>query len=157
MQSSGPESDPAEVDDVIVGAAMQQGSTYMNVARQSLLRAGLPTSVAGMTVDRQCASGLMAITIAAHQIVDTGMTVTVGGGVESISLVQTPELNISRLHDPWLDQHRPDVYMSMLETAEIVAARYSISREAQDAYALQSQLRTARAQAEGGSMRRSCR
>lgn len=141
--------DPAEVDDVVMGAAMQQGSTYMNVARQSLLRAGLPTSVAGMTVDRQCASGLMAVAIAAKQILQDGMTVTVGGGVESISLVQTPNLNIDRLQDPWLDRNRPDIYMSMLETAEIVADRYGVSREAQDEYSLQSHERTARAQAEG--------
>lgn len=141
--------DPAEVDDVILGAAMQQGSTYMNVARQSAVRAGLPTSVAGMTVDRQCASGLMAIAIAAKQILHDGMTVTVGGGVESISLVQTPKMNLDRWHDAWLDQHRPDIYMSMLETAEIVAARYGISRELQDEYSLQSQQRTARAQAAG--------
>ena len=141
--------DPAEVDDVVMGAALQQGSTHMNVARQALVRAGLPTSVAGMTIDRQCASGLMAIATAAKQILHDGMTVTVGGGVESISLVQTPKMNLDRSEDPWLIAHRPDVYMSMLETAEVVAARYGISREVQDEYALSSQQRTARAQAEG--------
>ena len=141
--------DPAEVGDAIMGAALQQGSTHMNVARQALVRAGLPTSVAGMTIDRQCASGLMAIATAAKQILHDGMTLTVGGGVESISLVQTPKMNLDRFEDPWLVAHRPDIYMSMLETAEVVAARYGISREVQDEYALCSQQRTARAQAEG--------
>lgn len=141
--------DPAEIDDVIIGAALQQGSTHMNVARQCAIRAGLPTSVAGMSVDRQCASGLMAIAIAAKQIVADGMTVAVGGGLESISLVQTPRMNLDRSRDPWLVEHRPDLYMSMLETAEIVAARYGISRERQDEFALVSQQRTAQAQAAG--------
>ena len=139
----------AEVDDVIMGAALQQGSTGSNVARQSALRAGLPTSVAGMSVDRQCASGLMAIAIAAKQIIVDGMTAVVGGGLESISLVQNDKMNLYRGMDPWLLQHRDDVYMSMLETAEIVAERYKISRERQDEYSLQSQQRTASAQAAG--------
>ena len=139
----------AEVDDVIIGAALQQGSTGSNVARQSALRAGLPTSVAGMSVDRQCASGLMAIAIAAKQIIVDGMTAVVGGGLESISLVQNDKMNLYRGMDPWLLQHRDDVYMSMLETAEIVAERYKISRERQDEYSLQSQQRTASAQAAG--------
>jgi acetyl-CoA C-acetyltransferase len=141
--------DKAEVDDVIIGAAMQQGSTYMNVARQSALRAGLPTSVAGMSVDRQCASGLMAISIAAKQIVDDGMTVTVGGGLESISLVQNDKKNLYRYADPWLEEYRGDLYMSMLETAEIVAERYQVTRARQDEFSLQSQQRTAAAQAAG--------
>jgi acetyl-CoA C-acetyltransferase len=138
-----------EVDDVIMGAALQQGSSGFNVARQCALRAGLPTSVAGMSVDRQCASGLMAISIAAKQIVVDGMNITVGGGLESISLVQNDHMNRFRATDPWLVAHRDALYMSMLETAEIVAERYDISREAQDAYALQSQQRTAAAQAAG--------
>ncbi|MGO8799538.1 MAG: acetyl-CoA C-acyltransferase [Roseiarcus sp.] len=141
--------DPAEIDDVAMGAAMQQGSTSMNVARQAALRAGLPTSVAGMSVDRQCASGLMAIAIAAKQIVCDGMSVTVGGGLESISLVQNEHANRYRAQDPWLVTHRNDVYMTMLETAEVVSRRYGISRERQDEYALRSQQRTAAAQAEG--------
>ncbi len=141
--------DPSEVDDVVLGAALQQGSTHMNVARQAAVRAGLPTSVAGMTMDRQCASGLMAIATAAKQIVHDGMTVTVGGGVESISLVQTQKMNLDRFQDPWLVEHRPDLYMTMLETAEVVAGRYGISRDRQDEYSLLSQQRTARAQAEG--------
>ena len=141
--------DPAEIDDVVMGAAMQQGSTSMNVARQAALRAGLPTSVAGMSVDRQCASGLMGIAIAAKQIICDGMSVTVGGGLESISLVQNEHANRYRAQDPWLVVHRNDAYMTMLETAEIVARRYEISRERQDEYALRSQRRTAAAQAEG--------
>ena len=107
-----------EVDDVVMGAALQQGSQGGNVARQALLRAGLPTSVAGMSVDRQCASGLMGIAIAAKQIVDDGMSITVGGGLESISLVQNDKMNRYRATDPWLVEHRDDIYMSMLETAE---------------------------------------
>jgi acetyl-CoA C-acetyltransferase len=141
--------DAAEIDDVVMGAAMQQGSTYMNVARQAALRAGLPTSVAGMSIDRQCASGLMGIAIAAKQIVCDGMQTMVGGGLESISLVQNEHANTYRARDPWLVAHRNDVYMSMLETAEIVAQRYGISRERQDEYALRSQQRTAAAQAAG--------
>jgi acetyl-CoA C-acetyltransferase len=141
--------DPGEIDDVILGAALQQGSQGGNVARQSALRAGLPVTVAGMSVDRQCASGLMAIAIAAKEIIDDAMTVTLGGGVESISLVQNEHMNRFRAADPWLVEHTPQIYMSMLETAEIVAERYGVGREAQDAYALQSQQRTAKGQAEG--------
>ena len=138
-----------EIDDVVLGAALQQGSTGGNIARQSLLRAGLPTSVAGMSLDRQCASGLMAIATAAKQIIADGMQVTIGGGVESISLVQNEHRNGHRARDPWLVEHQPAIYMSMLETAEIVAERYGIGREAQDAFALRSQQRTALAQQAG--------
>ncbi|MCW7543064.1 acetyl-CoA C-acyltransferase [Aurantimonas litoralis] len=141
--------DPAEIEDVVMGAALQQGSTGTNIARQCALRAGLPTQVAGMSVDRQCASGLMGIAIAAKQIVQDNMTVAVGGGLESVSLVQNDKMNMFRAADPWLREHRPDLYMSMLETAEIVADRYGISREDQDAFALQSQQRTAAAQQAG--------
>lgn len=141
--------DPKEIDDVIMGAAMQQGSTFQNAARQCLIRGGLPTTVSGQTVDRQCASGLMAISMAAKQIISDGMSVTVGGGLESISLVQNEHMNLHRAFDPWINEHRPDLYMSMLETAEIVAERYNISRDAQDEYALQSQQRTAAAQTAG--------
>lgn len=139
----------AEVDDVVLGAALQQGSQGSNVARQSAIRAGLPVEVAGMSVDRQCASGLMAISIAAKQVLIDGMDVVVGGGVESVSLVQNEHMNKYRLKDPWLVEHRPDVYFSMLETAEVVAARYGVSRDAQDEYAYQSQMRTAAAQETG--------
>lgn len=143
------EVEPGEVDDVIMGAALQQGSTATNVARQAALRAGLPTSVAGMSVDRQCASGMMAIATAAKQVVSDGMDVVVGGGLESISLVQNEHMNRYRSKDPELVERVPALYMSMLETAEVVADRYSISREAQDEYALQSQQRTALAQEAG--------
>src|SRR5574337_1274932 len=141
--------EPQEADDVVMGAAMQQGSQGYNVARQSLLRAGLPASVAGMSVDRQCASGLMAIAIAAKEIFADGMSVAVGGGLESISLVQNDKANRFRAQDPWLVERRPEIYMSMLETAEIVAERYKISRERQDEFGLQSQRRAAAAQAAG--------
>ena len=141
--------DPAEVEDVILGAALQQGSTGFNVARQAALRAGLPVSVAGMTIDRQCSSGLMAIATAAKEIVHDGMTIAVGGGLESISLVQNDKRNQFRAQDPWLVEQRPDLYMTMIETAEIVSERYQVTREAQDEYALLSQQRTAAAQAEG--------
>ncbi|MEZ5999447.1 acetyl-CoA C-acyltransferase [Hyphomonas sp.] len=139
--------DPAEVDDVVYGSALQQGSSGFNIARQSALRAGLPVTVAGQSVDRQCSSGMMAIAIAAKQIIADGMTTTVGGGGESISLVQNDKRNGYRTADPWLAEHHPALYMSMLETAEIVADRYGIDREKQDEYALQSQQRTAAAQA----------
>src|SRR6202046_3596505 len=141
--------DPGEVDDVVIGAAMQQGSQGGNVARQALLRAGLPTSVAGMSLDRQCASGLMAIATAAKEIVDDGMSVTIGGGLESISLVQNDKMNRYRAQDPWLVEHRDDLYMTMLETAEIVSERYQVTRHRQVEYALQSQQRMAAAQAAG--------
>ena len=140
---------PAEVEDIVVGCAMQQGSTGGNVARQGLLRAGFPVTVPGMSIDRQCSSGLMAIATAAKQIVSDGMQVTVGGGVESISLVQNDKMNRFRAADPWLVKNLPQIYMTMIETAEIVAERYGVSREAQDQYSLQSQQRTAQAQAEG--------
>ncbi len=139
----------AEVEDVVMGAALQQGSTGYNVARQAALRAGLPVSVAGMSVDRQCASGMMAIATAAKQVIHDGMDVAVGGGVESISLVQNEHRNAFRAADPELQESHPAIYMSMLETAETVADRYGIGREAQDAYALQSQQRTAAAQEAG--------
>jgi acetyl-CoA C-acetyltransferase len=141
--------DPAEVEDVVIGAALQQGSSGYNIARQAAIRAGLPLSVPGMTIDRQCSSGLMALATAAKQIVDDGMQVAVGGGVESISLVQNDHRNQYRAQDPWLVDHRPDLYMPMIETAEIVAERYQVTREAQDEYALLSQRRTAAGQAQG--------
>ena len=141
--------DTAEIEDVVMGAALQQGSTHMNVARQALVRAGLPTSVPGMSLDRQCSSGLMSIGVIANRIRLGEITTGVAGGLESVSLVQTPQMNIDRLVDPWIEAHRPDIYMTMLETAEIVAARYDVSREAQDAYAVESHRRTAAAQAAG--------
>ncbi|QHL91520.1 acetyl-CoA C-acyltransferase [Sphingomonas changnyeongensis] len=139
--------DPAEVQDVVFGAALQQGHQAGNIARTALLRAGLPVTVSGMSVDRQCASGLMAIATAAKQIIDDQMDVAIGGGVESISLVQTPQMRVAP--DPELLAMHNAIYMPMLQTAEVVAKRYGISRDAQDEYALQSQQRTAAAQAAG--------
>ena len=141
--------DGAEVEDLLLGCAMQQGTTGQNVARQAALAAGLPVTVPGMTIDRQCSSGMMAIATAAKQILDDGMDIVIGGGVESISLVQNEHYNRHRAKDPKALAAAPDIYMSMLETAEVVAKRYSISRERQDEYALQSQQRTAAAQAAG--------
>ncbi|HUT47863.1 MAG TPA: acetyl-CoA C-acyltransferase [Alphaproteobacteria bacterium] len=141
--------DPAEIEDVIMGAALQQGSTHSNTARQCAIRAGLPDTVPGMTIDRQCSSGMMAIGTAAKQIIDDGMQVAIGGGLESISLVQNDKLNLSRAKDPWIAEHMPAIYMSMLETAETVAARYGVPREVQDEYAVRSQARTAAAQQAG--------
>ena len=139
--------DPALVQDVVIGSALQQGHSAGNIARQAAVRAGLPVTVAGMSLDRQCASGMMAIATAAKQVVMDGMDVVVGGGVDSISMVQTPEMRVKA--DPWLMEHKPEMYMSMLETAETVAARYGVSREAQDAYSAQSQDRTHLAQEAG--------
>ena len=136
--------EPHEISDCIMGAALQQGQQGTNVARQAALRAGLPVCVAGMSLDRQCASGMMAIATAAKQVISDGMDVVIGGGIESISTVQTPDMRVGR--DPWLVDQKPEIYMSMLETAETVASRYKISREMQDDYALQSQQRTHAAQ-----------
>ena len=141
--------DGGAVEDVILGCAMQQGSSGMNVARQAALRAELPVSVPGMTIDRQCGSGLMAIATAAKGILNGELAVAVAGGVESISLVQNEHMNTYRAVDPKLGEAVPAIYMSMIETAEIVASRYGISRSMQDEYALQSQQRTAEAQAQG--------
>ena len=139
--------DGGAVDDVVIGAALQQGHQAGNIARTSLLRAGLPTSVSGMSLDRQCASGLMAIATAAKQIVVDNMDVCIGGGVDSISLVQTPKMNVAP--DPELLAMHKNIYMPMLQTAEVVAKRYGIDRDQMDAYGLQSQQRTAAAQAAG--------
>jgi acetyl-CoA C-acetyltransferase len=138
--------DPAEVDDVIIGAALQQG-VQATIGRTAALRAGLPVTVAGVSIDRQCASGLMAIATAAKQVIVDRMPVCVAGGVESISMVQTPEMRLGA--DPELIAMHKDVYMPMIGTAEVVAKRYGISRAAMDDYALQSQQRTAAAQAAG--------
>ena len=137
--------DPARVDDVIMGSALQQGATGSNVARQIALRAGLPVTVSGMTLDRQCSSGLMAVATAAKQIMYDGMTCVVGGGLESISLVQNEHMNLHRMVDEELMAMHPNIHMPMLQTAEVVAKRYGISREAMDEYGLQSQQRTAEA------------
>ncbi|MGF1668675.1 MAG: acetyl-CoA C-acyltransferase [Acidimicrobiia bacterium] len=141
--------DPAEVDDVIMGCAMQQGSQGLNVARVAAIAAGLPTTVSGMTIDRQCSSGLMAVATAAKQVMFDGAPVVVAGGMESISLVQNEHMNMHRAADPRVLEVRPDMYMPMIETAEVVAKRYGIARDTCDEYALQSQQRTAAAQ-QGG-------
>ena len=138
-----------EVEDVILGAALQQGSQGSNVARQAALRAGLPTTVPGMSIDRQCSSGLMGIATAAKQILFDDQEIVVGGGVESVSLVQNDKMNTFRAKDPWLEENVPGIYYPMLATAEVVAERYGISREAQDEYSLSSQQRTAAAQEAG--------
>ena len=137
--------DKSEVDDVIMGAALQQGASGGNIARQVGLRAGLPSTVAGMSIDRQCSSGLMAVATAAKQVLIDGMSIVVGGGLDSISLVQNDKMNTYRMMDKELLALHPHIYMPMLQTAEVVAKRYDISREAMDEYGLQSQQRTAAA------------
>jgi len=141
--------DPARVEDVIMGSALQQGATGSNVARQIALRAGLPVTTSGMTIDRQCSSGLMAVATAAKQIVHDGMSCVIGGGLESISLVQNEHMNLHRMVDEELMAIEPNMFVPMLQTAEIVAKRYNISRDAMDEYGLQSQQRTAAAYAAG--------
>ncbi|WP_448090009.1 acetyl-CoA C-acyltransferase [Pseudomonas azerbaijanoccidentalis] len=142
--------EPGQIEDLVLGTAMQSGTAAINPARLSALAAGLPMSVSGQTIDRQCASGLMAIAIAAKQIIVDGMQVTVGAGQEQISLVQNAHNQLaSEAFDATVLRMSEHAYMPMLQTAERVARRYGISREAQDAYALQSQLRTAAAQEAG--------
>ena len=137
--------EPGEVEDCIMGCAMQQGTTGLNVGRGAALAAGLPVTTAGMTIDRQCSSGLMAIATAAKQILDDGFTTLVAGGVESISLVQNEHQNVHMLVDDNVLSHSSDFYMPMLQTAEVVAKRYGIEREAMDEYGLRSQNLTAAA------------
>ena len=138
----------AEVEEVVLGCANPEGATGGNIARQAALRAGIPPGAAAMTVNRFCSSGLQAIAIAANRVVCDGVPVAVAGGLENISLVQTT-LNRHMYKDAWLEDHVPAIYMPMIETADIVAARYGISREAQDEYALESQRRTAAGQQAG--------
>ena len=139
----------AEVDDVIMGCALQQGASGGNIARQVALRAGLPSSVSGMSIDRQCSSGLMAVATAAKQIIVDGMSAVVGGGLDSISLVQNDKMNLHRAVDKDLVAQHPHIFMPMLQTAEVVADRYNISRDAMDEYGLQSQTRTIAAYEQG--------
>lgn len=139
--------DPAEIDDVVYGSALQQGAAANNIGRLVALRAGLPDTVAAQSMDRQCSSGVMAIATAAKQIIVDRMDIVAGGGQESISLIETPEFRID--FDNELIALHDDIYMPMIQTAEVVANRYGIGREAQDEYALQSQRRTAAAQAAG--------
>jgi len=137
---------PDEIEDAILGCAMQQGSTGLNIARQAALLAGLPVTTAGATIDRQCSSGLQAIAIAANRIRLDGVPIMVAGGVEQISLVQNDRQNTYRMKDERLEEIHSAIYMPMIDTAEVVAKRYGIGRDAQDEYALESQRRTAAAQ-----------
>ena len=141
--------DPGSIDDCIMGCALQQGATGANVARQIALRAGLPVTVSGMTIDRQCSSGLMAVATAAKQIKEDGMGTIVAGGLEAISLVQNEHMNLHRMVDAELMAMHPNIHMAMLDTAENVAQRYKVSRDQQDEYGFQSQQRTAAAYAAG--------
>ena len=137
--------DGAEIEDLILGCATQQGTQGYNIARLSVVTGGLPESVAGMSLDRKCASGMMAIATAAKQVVEDGMQIVVAGGVESISLTQNQHLNTFRGLSDAVLARSPHMYMPMIETAEVVARRYGVTREAQDRYALQSQQRVAAA------------
>src|SRR5216117_989878 len=139
-----PQLDPTEVEDVILGCGQPHGPQGHNIARVAAVRAGLPVSVGGLTVNRFCSSGLQAIAIAANYIINNGADVVIGGGVESITMAQRDSSP-----NPWVKEHYPGIYMVMGDTAEVVAKRYKIGREAQDRYALLSQQRTARAQREG--------
>jgi acetyl-CoA C-acetyltransferase len=140
--------DPAEVEDVIMGCALPEGATGGNIARQIAIRAGLPVTAAGMTVNRFCSSGLQTIAMAAQRVMTEGVPVMVAGGVESISCVQQ-ESNPHMRRERWITEHKPELYWSMLETAETVAKRYNIPREKQDEYGVRSQQRAAAAQAAG--------
>jgi acetyl-CoA C-acetyltransferase len=140
--------DPNSIEDVIIGCANPEGATGGNIARQAALRAGVPATASAMTVNRFCSSGLQAIALAAGRVINDGAPVAIAGGLESISLVQF-HMNQFRYRDEWLAEHMPDIYMPMIETADTVAARYGISREAQDEYSLESQRRTAAAQQAG--------
>ncbi len=141
--------EPDAVDDVIMGGSLNEGTTGANITRQIVLRAGLPADTAGVTVNRYCSTGLQTIVMAAHRVLVDDAQAVVAGGLESISLVQNEHANEYMARDPWLDEHRPEIFMTMLETAETVAKRYKISREAQDALSLESQARTATAQQAG--------
>ena len=141
--------DPAEIDDVIMGGSLLEGTTGGNIARQIALRAGFPAQVAGMTLNRYCSTGLQTIATAAQRVIVDGAGAIVAGGLESISLVQNEHMNAHFAQDPWLVGHKPQIFMTMIETAEVVAERYGVDRETQDAYALESQVRTAAAQEAG--------
>lgn len=140
--------DPAEVEDVIIGTAQPEGTLGGNVARAIALRAGLPVTSGGVVINRFCSSGLQAIAMAAHRVIVDQVPVMVAGGVESISCVQN-QMNTHMRRDPWLLQNKPELYWSMLQTAENVAERYKVSKEAQDEYGVRSQLRAAAAQEKG--------
>jgi acetyl-CoA C-acetyltransferase len=141
--------EPGEVEDVILGCALPEGATGQNIARQAALRAGLPITTGGVTVNRFCSSGMQAIVMAAQRVIVDRVPIMAAGGLESVSLVQNEHFNNFRIHEPWLDEHKPEVYMPMIETAEVVAKRYYVTREIQDEYALSSQQRTAAGQKAG--------
>ena len=141
--------DPAVVEDVILGASFQEGAQGRNMARLAAIRAGLPVTTAGMSINRFCSSGLQAISLAAQRVLSEKVPAMVAGGVESISLVQNDKMNAFHATNDWLMKNKPELYLSMIETADIVAKRYNISRDAQDEYALVSQQRTAKAQEAG--------
>jgi acetyl-CoA acyltransferase len=140
-----PQLDATEIEDIIIGCGNPEGTQGMNVARVAAMRAELPASIAAMTVNRFCSSGLQTTAMAAHQIINEGADVAIGGGVESITMTA----DMKTIPNPWVNEHQPGIYMVMGDTAEVVAKRYKISRRAQDEYALSSQQRTARAQTEG--------
>ena len=141
--------EPGEIEDVYMGVAHPEGATGMNIARLSAIRAGCPVTTAGVSINRFCSSGLQSIAMAAQQVMTQGTPAAVGGGVESISLVQMGGMNLNNITEEGLMKTKPELWMSMIETAEIVAERYGISRERQDQFALESQKRTAAAQAAG--------
>ena len=139
----------SEVEDIIMGCGTPEGATGVNIARQCGIRAGLPVSTSGVTVNRFCSSGMQTIAMAAQRIIVDNVPVAVAGGLESISLVQNDHSNKHHIHEDWILKNKPDLYMTMLETAEVVAERYNIKREHMDEYGLQSQLRTAAGQQAG--------
>ncbi len=141
--------DPGEVEDVILGCGLPEGATGSNIARQAAIRAGLPVTTSGVTVNRFCSSGLQTIAMAAHRVMVDGVPIMVAGGLDSISLVQNEHANRFRHDDAWLLAHKPAIYMAMIDTAEVVAKRYGIGRDQQDEYALQSQTRNGAAMREG--------
>jgi acetyl-CoA C-acetyltransferase len=134
-----------EVDDVVFGSSWNEGTTGGNIARQIALRAGLSAGVPGMTVNRYCSTGLQTVAIASQQVLTGQSKIVAAGGLESITLVENEHFNTFKAQDPWLEEHKPEIFMSMIETAEVVAERYGVDRETQDAYSLQSQQRTAKA------------
>ncbi|MGH6621138.1 MAG: acetyl-CoA C-acyltransferase, partial [Alphaproteobacteria bacterium] len=141
--------EPGEVEDVLMGCALPEGATGGNIARQIAIRAGLPVTVAASTINRFCSSGMQAIAMAAQRVIVDGVPVMVGGGLESISLVQNDHMNKYRSRNDWIMEHKPALYDTMIQTAETVAERYGISREAQDEYAVASQRKTAAGQQTG--------
>jgi acetyl-CoA C-acetyltransferase len=140
--------DPAEVEDVVLGCGMPEGATGKNIARMSVIRAGLPVTTGGTTINRLCASGLQAIAVAANRVVMDGLPVAVAGGLESISLVRDNAMK-NEVKEDWLLEHKPEMWIPMIDTADLVAERYGVTRAAQDEYSLQSQMRTAAAQQAG--------